>query len=261
MPTFLLILRAIWKWIKTHKAAAVIAVVSLALLSVCLYYLIKARAQGDDYVRQLQSYQAVVEIHEGAYLQQTARLDLAETLIREYSPQPATDLGYHAEVKVIYQTRRIEVPVVNTAIEYRDKYITITGTSTGGCTVPDGGSLPDSSQPQTLTLDYTLTPLQISLFVTRNGAGDYQTIVDVHDAGLKVDIVTKLDPAVFQDARHWFAGAGLLTRIRDFNENKYSVNDLGGMVQAGYLGSRWFVSVQAQYLDGFGVGLMAGGRF
>ncbi len=260
MLTLRVILAAIWNWTKTHKAAALIAAIALVLLSVAGYYLIKWRAQSNDYVRQLQSYQAVVEIHEGAYLQQTARLDLAETLIREYSPQPATDLGYHAEVKVVYQTRRIEVPVVNTVIEYRDKYITITGTSTGGCTVPDGGSLPDSSQPQTLTLDYTLTPLQISLFVTRNG-GDYQTIVDVHDAGLKVDVVTKLDPAVFQDARHWFVGAGLLTRIRDFNENKYSVNDLGGMVQAGYLGSRWFVSVQAQYLDGFGVGLMAGGRF
>jgi hypothetical protein len=261
MRTLLLTLRAIWAWIKSHKSTVIVAVVSLILLSVAGYYLIKWRAQSQDYVRQLRSYQAVVEIHEGAYLQQTAKLDLAETLIREYSPQPATDLGYHAEVKIVYKTRRVEVPVVNNVIEYRDKYITITGTSSGGCTVPDGGSLPDTSQPQTLTLDYTLTPLQISLFITRNSAGDYQTIVDVHDAGLKVDVVTKLDPAVFQDQKHWFAGAGLLTRIRDFSETPYSVGDIGGMVQAGYLGGRWYVSVQAQYLDGFGVGLSAGGRF
>lgn len=261
MPLLLRICARVWTWIKSHKSTVAVAVVALILLAVAGYYLHKARSQSDDYVRQLQSYQAVVEIHEGAYLQQTAALGLAETLIREYSPQPGTELAYSAEVKVVYKTRRVEVPVVNNVIEYKDRYITITGTSSGGCTVPDGGSMPDTSTPQTLTLDYTLTPLQISLFVTRNGNGDYQTIVDVHDAGLKVDVITKLDPAVFQNQKHWFAGAGLLTRIRDFNTAPYQLNDVGGMVQAGYLGGRWFVAVQAQYLDGFGVGLLAGGRF
>lgn len=235
------ILRFIWR----HKASfAILLIFSVVVLYIGIKFY-GVRRDNADYIRQLQSYEVVTKIHEGAYLQQTAQLELAETLIREYSPQPTTEVAYQAGVKVIYKTRTVHVPVIETRIEYRDKYIEIAGTQT---------------KPDAIDLSYTLAPLKFDLFVTRV-KGRYATIVDTHDPDLTVEMTTKLDPAVFQDDRHWFAGAGPVIRLRDFKVDDFDAADIGAQVQVGYMFPRWYLSLTAQYLDGFGAGLIAGGRF
>lgn len=240
----------LWLWRRKWYVAISLAF-SAALIALAVK-LWRADDLADDYQKQLASYDAVVEIHEGLYLAQTAQLELAETLIREYSPQPGTELAYQAQVKVIYKTRTIKVPVVETRIEYRDKYIEITGTpSDPGDTCADGSC--------SIDLSYTLAPLKIDLFVTRI-KGKYQTIADAHRDDVTLELATKLDPAVFQDDRPWFAGVGPMVRLHG-SKAEYSWWDLGLAVSAGYLFNRWYIQAQAMYLDGFGVGVMFGGRW
>jgi len=193
-------------------------------------------------------------LHEGAYLQQTAMVELYETLIREYNPQPTTELAYQAQVKIVTKTRTIRVPVVETKIVYRDENIDITGDI-----VADKGADKCADGTCTLDLSYTLAPMQFDLFVTRV-KGKYATIVDTHRDDVTVEMTTRLDPAVFQDDRPWFAGVGPLVRLHA-QKRDYSWYDLGLGVEVGYLFSRWYIKGQVQYFDGFGVGLMFGGRW
>ena len=93
------------KWLWSRRWYVVICLAFSAALIAMVVKLWRAGDLADNYQRQLASYDAVVEIHEGAYLAQTAQLDLAETLIREYSPQPTTELAYQAQVKVVTKTR------------------------------------------------------------------------------------------------------------------------------------------------------------
>lgn len=239
-----------WLWSRKWYVLIIIAFsVCLIALGVRLW---RANDRANDYQRQLANYDAVVQIHEGAYLQQTAQLELAETLIREYSPQPTTELAYTAGVKVIYKTRTVKVPVVETRIEYRDKYIEITGKpSTPADTCADGSC--------TIDLTYTLAPLKIDLFVTRI-KGRYQTIADAHRDDVTLELSTKLDPKVFQDDRQWFAGIGPLVRLHG-SKADYSWHDLGLAAEVGYLFSAWYIKGQVMYFDGFGAGVIFGGRW
>jgi hypothetical protein len=234
-----------------HKVASVVVTVLLLVISWLGVRLWTARADSADLTRQLASYDAVVEIHEGAYLQQTAQLELAETLIREYSPQPGSEVAYQAVVKVITKTRTIRVPVVETRIEYRDSNIEINGDLTAD---------KPGDAPTAIEMHYTLAPIKIDLFVTRI-KGKYQTIVDTHVPDVAVEMTTRLDPAVFQDDRPWFAGAGPLVRLRDFKVDSFGIADIGVQASIGYMFPRWFVSASVQYLDGFGVGMTFGGRW
>lgn len=241
------------QWLWSRKWYVLIVIAFSACLIALGVKLWRANDRANDYQRQLASYDAVVEIHEGAYLQQTAQLELADTLIREYNPQPTTEVAYTAGVKVVYKTRTVTVPVVETRIEYRDNNIEITGKpSDPGDTCSDGSC--------SIDLTYTLAPLKIDLFVTRV-KGRYATIVDTHDPDLTVEMTTRLDPAVFQDARNWFAGVGPLVRLRDFKVDDFDATDIGAQAMIGYMFPRWFVSASVQYLDGFGAGVMFGGRW
>lgn len=252
--TTIIILRGIWNFIKRHWIATLIVVALLSLLTFAGAKLWQARAQAQDYVRQLQSFEAVTEIHEGAYLQQTARLDLAETLIRQYNPAPRTEVAYQVKTQIVYRTRTVTVEIPATG--------EIPDTDGGGITLTGRVECPVLNEPGRLELTYTVKPLDLDLFITRGPDGEYATIIDTHDPNITIATMkTRLDPAVFRDEKHWFAGAGVLTRLRDFRTSDYDANDIGGMVQVGFTTSSWFVAGQAQYLDGFGVGLLAGGRF
>lgn len=245
----------IWKFIWKHRGATLIFLCfSVAFIWLGTKFAV-ARRLNRDYVRQLQNYEAVTEIHEGAYLAQTARLDLAETLIREYNPQPGTKLAYQAQVQIVYQTRTIKVPVVETQAVYSDDHISV-----------DGHVTTDDTKPcptvTALDLAYTLKPLTLDLFVTRGPGGEYATIIDTHDPAIVVgSMKTRLDPAVFHDDRHWFAGAGPLVRLRDYSARAFEVSDLGLAGQIGYAGQSWWLAGQILYFDGFGAGLIAGGRW
>ena len=154
------------KWLWSRRWYVVICLAFSAALIAMVVKLWRAGDLADNYQRQLASYDAVVEIHEGAYLQQTAQLELAETLIREYSPQPTTQVAYQAAIKVVTKTRTIRVPVVETKIVYHDENIDITG-----------DILPDKGDDKTgdicpggsclIDLPYTLAPLKLDLIVTR----------------------------------------------------------------------------------------------
>lgn len=242
---------AVLKWLWSRKWYVLIVMLALAGLIALGVKLWQANNRADDYQVQLANYDVVTQIHEGAYLQQTAQLELAETLIREYSPQPGSEVAYQAVVKVITKTRTIRVPVVETRIEYRDDNIEINGDLTGD---------KPGDAPNAIEMHYTLAPLKIDLFVTRI-KGKCQTIVDTHVPDVAVEMTTRLDPAVFQDARNWFAGVGPLVRLRDFKVDDFDAADLGAQVMVGYMFPRWFVSASVQYLDGFGAGLMFGGRW
>ena len=237
----------LWKrrWYVVIAAAALTCVVSL------LVKLWRADRRADEYAAQLATYDVVSMLHEGAYQQQTAMVELYETLIREYNPQPTTELAYQAQVKVIYKTRTVTVPVIERVIEYRDKLITIDAKPAAGETC-DGGTC-------AVDLSYTLAPLKFDLFVTRV-KGKYATIVDTHNADVTVEMATKLDPAVFQDDRPWFAGVGPLVRLHTQKQD-YSWYDLGLGVEVGYLFNKWYIQGQVQYLGGFGAGVMFGGRW
>lgn len=249
---------AILKWLWFRRWYVVIIVASAACMIALGVRLWRAQEQADDYQRQLASYDAVVEIHEGAYLAQTAQLDLAETLIREYSPQPTMQVAYQAAIKVVTKTRTIRVPVVETKLVYRDDNIDISGDIS--CDGGEGGTCPVLLPADAaINLAYTLAPLKIDLFVTRI-KGQYQTIVDTHALDVAVEMQTRLDPAVFQDDRPWFAGVGPMVRLHG-SKAEYSWWDLGLAVSAGYLFNRWYIQAQAMYLDGFGVGVMFGGRW
>jgi hypothetical protein len=238
-----------WLWSRKWYVLIIIAFsVCLIALGVRLW---RANDRANDYQRQLANYDAVVQIHEGAYLQQTAQLELAETLIREYSPQPGTEVAYQAAVKIVTKTRTIRVPVVETRIEYRDSNIEINGDLTAD---------KPGDAPTAIEMHYTLAPIKIDLFVTRI-KGKYQTIVDTHVPDVAVEMTTRLDPAVFQDDRPWFAGAGPLVRLRDFKVDSFGIADIGVQASIGYMFPRWFVSASVQYLDGFGVGMTFGGRW
>lgn len=244
------------KWLWPRKWYVLIVIIAAACCIALGVRLWRANDRANDYQRQLANYDVVTQLHEGAYLAQTARLDLAETLIREYSPQPGTQVAYECKATIEYQTRTIRVPVAETKIVYRDRYIDIDGR-----VISDDG--PDVAQSVTgLEMTYTIKPLALDLFVTRGPDGEYATIVDTHDPAITIGrMKTRLDPAVFHDDRHWFAGGGPLVRLRDFKVRDFGATDLGVAGQIGYTGGRWFVAAQVQYLDGFGVGLMAGGRF
>ncbi len=245
---------AVMRWLWARKWYVAICLGFSAALIALTVKLWRADGLADDYQRQLASYDAVVQIHEGAYLQQTAQLELAETLIREYSPQPTTELAYQAQVKVVTKTRTIRVPVVETKIVYVDKNIEITGDISS-----DNGADKCADGTCTLDLSYTLAPMQFDLFVTRV-KGKYATIVDTHRDDVTVEMTTRLDPAVFQDDCPWFAGVGPLVRLHAQKQD-YSWYDLGLAAEVGYLFSKWYVKGQVLYLDGFGVGLMFGGRW
>jgi hypothetical protein len=255
-------LMLVLSFVRRHLAAVIIAIIAIIALAVAGYYLHQSRKLADDYARQLANYDVVTQLHEGAYLQQTAQLELAETLIREYSPQPRTDVAYQAVVKVVYRTRTITVPVTDGAGHAGDDHITVTAavTTDGQSTDERPDICPACPTVTGLQLTYEIKPLAMDLFITRGPDGKYQTIVDTHNPDLVVEMQTKLDPKVFQDDRHWFIGGGPLVRIRDYATAQFQVADLGVAVHAGYAGARWFVAVQGQYLDGFGVGLLAGGR-
>ena len=146
---------------------------------------------------------------------------------------------------------RSRVPVVETKIGYTDRYIDI-----------DGRVISDDGPVTGLEMSYKLKPLAIDLFVTRGHDGEYQTIIDSGDPAVMIAAMkTRLDPAVFRDERPWFAGVGPLVRLRDFGARDFEASDLGVAVSVGYAAPRWFLAAQVQYLDGFGVGLLAGGRF
>jgi hypothetical protein len=250
------VLRACLSFLWRHKVATVIVA---ALISVCIYLMImtlRARHTSDEYVKQLQNYEIVTKANETAWLQQTLRADLAEAQVADYAAQAGAQVAYHCEATIEYQTRTIRVPVAETKIVYRDRYIAIDGR-----VISDDG--PDVAQSVTgLEMTYTIKPLALDLFVTRGPDGEYATIVDTHDPAITIGrMKTRLDPAVFHDDRHWFAGGGPLVRLRDFKVRDFGATDLGVAGQIGYTGGRWFVAAQVQYLDGFGVGLMAGGRF
>ena len=234
------ILRFCWR----HKLATLISIASLVIITALSVQLWRSRAMADNYQDQLANYDVVTKLHEGAYLQQTQRADLLESLIREYNPQPGTDAAYQAAVEIRYKTRTIKIPVVETRIEYRDKYITINGQQT---------------DPGNIDLSYTLAPLKIALFVTRL-KGKYATIIDGHRPDIDIEFKTRLDPDVFQDSKKWFAGAGLLMRLHTAADD-YSIYDMGLAVEAGYLFDSWYVKGQAQWLAGIGVGMVFGGRF
>ena len=123
MLIFIRVLRFLWR----HKGATLLTIALLAVIGSLLISLYRARSLADDYQVQLANYDVVTRLHEGAFLQQTARADLAETLIREYNPQPGTKAAYHAEVKIVYKTRTVRVPIVEQKIVYRDKKIEISG--------------------------------------------------------------------------------------------------------------------------------------
>lgn len=246
------------KWLWHRKWYVAICLAFLAALIAMAVKLWRADNLADDYQRQLASYDAVVEIHEGAYLQQTAQLELAETLIREYSPQPTTQVAYQAAIKVVTKTRTIRVPVVETKLVYRDDNIDISGDIS--CDGGEGGTCPVLLPTDAaINLAYTLAPLKIDLFVTRI-KGQYQTIVDTHRDDVTLELTTKLDPAVFQDDRPWFAGVGPLVRLHG-SKGEYSWYDLGLAAEVGYLFNKWYVKGQVMYLDGFGAGVMFGGRW
>ena len=245
---------AVMRWLWRRKWYCLIILLALAGLTALTVKLWQARATAAAYQEQLANYDFVTQIHEGAYLQQTAQLELYETLIREYSPQPGTELAYQAQVKVVYKTRTIKVPVVETKIVYRDENIDISGDISDD---KDGDRCADGTC--TLDLSYTLAPLQFDLFVTRV-KGKYATIIDTHRADVSVEMTTRLDPAVFQDDRPWFAGVGPLVRLHAQKQD-YSWYDLGLAVEVGYLFSKWYVKGQVLYLDGFGAGVVFGGRW
>jgi hypothetical protein len=237
-----------WLWSRKWYVLIIIAFsVCLIALGVRLW---RANDRANDYQRQLANYDAVVQIHEGAYLQQTAQLELAETLIREYSPQPGTEVAYQAAVKIVTKTRTIRVPVVETRIEYRDSNIEINGDLTAD---------KPGDAPNAIEMHYTLAPLKIDLFVTRI-KGRYQTIADAHRDDVTLELSTKLDPKVFQDDRPWFAGVGPLVRLHG-SKGDYSWYDLGLAAEVGYLFSAWYIKGQVMYFDGFGAGVIFGGRW
>lgn len=248
-------LRLFLSFLWRHKVATLIVA---ALISVCIYLMImtlRARHTSDEYVRQLQNFEIVTKANETAWLQQTLRADLAEAQVADYAAQAGAQVAYQAQVQVVYQTRTVKIPVVETQIVYRDDHIDIDG----HVTIDDAKLCPAVTG---LELTYTMKPLHLDLFVTRGPDGEYATIVDTHNPAITVgSMKTRLDPAVFHDDRHWFAGAGPLVRLRDYSARAFEVSDLGLAGQIGYTGGRWFVAAQVQYLDGFGVGLMAGGRF
>lgn len=239
------------QWLWSRKWYVLIVIAFSACLMALGVKLWRANDRANDYQRQLANYDVVTQIHEGAYLQQTAQLELAETLIREYSPQPGSEVAYQAAVKVITKTRTIRVPIVETKLVYADENIDISGDIIADKT---------SATPNAIEMHYTLAPLKIDLFVTRI-KGKYQTIVDTHVPDVAVEMTTRLDPAVFQDGRAWFAGAGPLVRLRDFKVDDFDAADIGAQVAIGYMFPRWFLSVSVQYLDGFGAGVMFGGRW
>jgi len=249
-------LRLFLSFLWRHKVATLIVA---ALIAVCIYLLImtlRARHTSDEYVKQLQNYEIVTKANETAWLQQALRADLAEAQVADYAGQAGAQVAYQCEATIEHQTRTIRVPVVETKIVYTDRYIDIDGRVISA----DG---PDVSPGVTgLEMSYKLKPLAIDLYVTRGHDGEYQTIIDTGDPAVMIAAMkTRLDPAVFRDERPWFAGVGPLVRLRDFGARDFEASDLGVAVSVGYAAPRWFLAAQIQYLDGFGVGLMAGGRF
>lgn len=238
-----------WLW-RQKWYILIIAVATVAMISMAVK-LWQARAAAVSYQDQLAIYDAVSMLHEGAYQQQTAMVELYETLIREYNPQPTTEVAYQAQVKIVYKTRTVQVPVVEHVIEYRDKLIAIDAKPATGETCESGTC--------NIDLSYTLAPMQFDLFVTRV-KGKYATIVDTHNPDVTVEMTTRLDPAVFQDDRPWFAGVGPLVRLHG-SKGEYSWYDLGLAAEVGYLFNKWYIKGQVMYFDGFGAGVMFGGRW
>lgn len=240
-----------------HKAAVAIFILALISVIVLGVKLAQARRTAAGYVEQLEDYQVVTRLNESAFMQATAALDLKDTLIDGLNLPRNQSVAYAAEVRIIQKTRTVRVPVVERVAVVDDDLITARIEYIDGRECVDGFCKVKDAEP-VVDLTYTLKPLTLDVFVTKRD-GRFQTIVDTHNPDLVVELKTKIDPLAFQDQRRGFLGAGPLVRLRHYR-NDFQAADMGAAVTGGYLGDRWFIAGQVQYLDGFGAGLIIGGR-
>lgn len=243
----------LWK----NKVAVLVGLVGLALSITLGVKLYQSRSVADSYADQLQDFAVVTRLNESAFMQATASVELQDSLIDGLGLPRDQSVAYAADVRIVYATRTVRVPVVERVAVVDDDLITARievldgpGCIDGFCRVKD---------PE-VEMTYTLKPLVLDLFVTKRN-GRYQTVVDTHNPDLTVEMTTRLDPSVFADGqKRGFLGVGPLIRLRRYRDD-FNVGDVGAVVLGGYAGDKFFVGGQVQYLQGFAAGVMAGGRF